>query len=85
MKGYCRKEKKRKNITYDRLKNIALIIAPILTFIASILKIWNVPYSTQILATLSALDVLVGAIVTIAKSLYETKIEEEKNKNTKKK
>ena len=59
------------NSTYDRLKNIALIVAPILTFIATLLKIWDVPYSTQILATLSALDVLVGAIVTVAKEQYE--------------
>ncbi len=43
-----------KNTTYDNLKMIALIVAPIMTFIATILKIWNVPYSTQILSTLSA-------------------------------
>lgn len=73
-----------KNITYDRLKNIALIIAPILTFIATLLKIWDVPYSSQILATLSALDVLIGAIVTIAKELYEKKNNEAVKKEIKK-
>ena len=70
-----------KNTTYDNLKMIALIVAPIMTFIATILKIWNVPYSTQILATLSALDVLVGSIVTIANELYK----KSKNKNKGKK
>ena len=72
------------NSTYDKLKSIALIIAPILTFIASLLKIWNVPYSTQILATLSAIDVLVGAIVTISKELYEKKINETVQKEVEK-
>ena len=71
-----------KNTTYDNLKMIALIVAPIMTFIATILKIWNVPYSTQILATLSALDVLVGSIVTIANELY--KKSKTKNKGKKK-
>lgn len=71
-----------KNTTYDNLKMIALIVAPIMTFIATILKIWNVPYSTQILATLSALDVLVGSIVTIANELY--KKSKSKNKGKKK-
>lgn len=70
-----------KNTTYDNLKMIALIVAPIMTFVATILKIWNVPYSTQILATLSALDVLVGSIVTIANELYK----KSKNKNKGKK
>lgn len=72
------------NSTYDKLKSIALIIAPILTFIATLLKIWNVPYSTQILATLSAIDVLVGAIVTISKELYEKKINEAVQKEVEK-
>ena len=72
------------NSTYDKLKSIALIITPILTFIASLLKIWNVPYSTQILATLSAIDVLVGAIVTISKELYEKKINETVQKEVEK-
>ena len=70
-----------KNTTYDNLKMIALIVAPIMSFVAAILKIWNVPYSTQILATLSAFDVLVGSIVTIANELYK----KSKNKNKGKK
>ena len=73
-----------KNTTYDNLKMIALIVAPIMTFVATILKIWNVPYSSQILATLSALDVLIGAIVTIAKELYEKKNNEAVKKEIKK-
>lgn len=73
-----------KNTTYDNLKMIALIVAPILTFIATLLKIWDVPYSAQILATLSALDVLVGAIVTISKELYEKKNNEAVKKEIKK-
>lgn len=70
-----------KNTTYDNLKIIALIVAPIMTFVATILKIWNVPYSTQILSTLSALDVLVGSIVAISNEIYK----KNKNKNKGKK
>lgn len=57
--------------TYDTLKFIALLITPIITFLSTIINIWNVPYGDQIVATLAALDVLVGAIVVIAKANYE--------------
>ena len=57
--------------TYDTLKFIALLITPIITFLSTLINIWNVPYGDQIVATLAALDVLVGAIVVIAKANYE--------------
>lgn len=58
------------NKTYDTLKNIALILAPCLVFVAAVLKIWNVPYTTEITATLSALDVLIGSIVKVSNLKY---------------
>ena len=59
------------NKTYDILNIIAKLVAPIATFISAILVIWNVPYAEQITATLGAFDVLMGAIVVIAKAQYD--------------
>lgn len=74
-----------KNSTYDRLKNTALIIVPLIAFLSTICEIWNVPHSQEITATLVAIDTLLGAIVKIASSTYnkkkEAELEEAKNLN----
>ena len=57
--------------TYDFLKTMALLILPIGTFIATFCSIWSIPYAEQIQQTFIALDVLAGAIVTVAKSIYD--------------
>ena len=59
------------NSTYDKLKIIALLVLPIGTFISTICGIWGIPYADQIQQTFIALDVLVGAIVTIANEQYK--------------
>ena len=59
------------NNTYDTIKIIALLIAPIATFVAALVDIWGIPYGSQIVATISALDVFVGALVVILKTIYE--------------
>jgi hypothetical protein len=59
------------NKAYDTMKLISLIIAPIATFTAALSQIWNIPYGAQITATIAAADVLMGAIVTIAKRNYD--------------
>lgn len=59
------------NKTYDTLKFIALLIAPLVTFAASLVDIWGIPHGTEIVATLAAIDVLVGAVVAIAKAIYD--------------
>lgn len=59
------------NKTYDIIKNTALIVTPILAFIASLVSIWDIPYGAQITATLTAIDTLAGAIVVVAKSIYD--------------
>ena len=51
------------NKTYDTLKTIALVATPIITFLAALCTIWNVPYCEQITASLAALDTLIGAFV----------------------
>lgn len=61
------------NQTYDTIKLVALIAAPVLTFAAALVSIWDVPYVDKITATLAALDALIGAVVVVLKSLYEKK------------
>ena len=59
------------NKQYDTLKMIALILTPVLAFLASITNIWHVPYAEQIVATLTALDTLIGAVVVVANKQYQ--------------
>jgi len=59
------------NKTYDTIKFIALLIAPIATFVAALVDIWGIPYGSQIVATISAIDVFVGALVVILKTIYD--------------
>ena len=66
------------NELYDKIKFIALLIAPILAFAGSIVTIWGIPFAAEITATLTALDTLVGAIVIVAKKIYDKNKEENK-------
>lgn len=56
---------------YDTLKTIALILAPVLAFLASLVNIWGIPYGEQIVATLTAIDTLVGAVVVVTNKAYK--------------
>ena len=58
------------NKQYDILKTISLLIAPIVVFLTALVDIWGIPYGSQIVATLAAVDVLLGAVVTIARQQY---------------
>lgn len=61
------------NKVYDTLKLIALVLTPVLAFVASMANIWEVPHAEQIVATLTGLDTLVGAIVVALKTAYDKK------------
>lgn len=58
------------NKTYDTMKIVALILAPVLAFLASVVNIWGIPYGEQIVATLTAIDTLIGAVVVAANKAY---------------
>lgn len=62
-----------KNSTYDALKMIGLVAVPIIVFLTALVNIWQIPYGDQIVATLAAVDVLIGAIVSVAKNIYDRK------------
>ena len=60
------------NRMYDIIKFVSLIIAPIVTFISALATIWGWgDTGTKVVATLSAIDVLVGAVVVVLKTLYD--------------
>ena len=61
--------------TYDMLKLIGLIAVPVITFLTAFINIWGdgIPYGPQIIATLAAIDALIGGIVAIAKNIYDHK------------
>lgn len=60
------------NRTYDAIKFVSLIIAPIVTFASALATIWGWgEVGAKVVATISALDVLVGAVVVVLKTLYD--------------
>jgi hypothetical protein len=67
------------NKAYDILKIVSLIIAPAVVFLTALVDIWGIPYGSQIVATLAAVDVLLGALVTIFKNMYDKSQKGEEN------
>lgn len=59
------------NQQYDILKLFAILILPISEFVSAIASIWGLPYGAQIVATLVALDTLLGAVVKVASDNYQ--------------
>lgn len=60
-----------KNETYDWLKKVALYILPALaTLWLTLGKIWDFPYTTEIGATITAIDVFLGACLGVSSSQY---------------
>ena len=59
------------NKTYDIFKKISLLILPLTTFVAAVVEIWGIPYGSQIVATLAALDTFAGVAVTILAADYK--------------
>ena len=59
------------NKTYDLIKLVALIGAPVIVFLSALCNIWNIPHAAELTATLAAIDTLIGAIVTALKAAYD--------------
>lgn len=62
---------KMSNDLYDILKKVALIILPALaTLWLTIGKIWSIPYTTEIGATVTAVAVFIGACLEVSSKNY---------------
>lgn len=63
--------------TYDTLRFISLLIAPICVFFGVLANAWGIPNGDAISMTLAGLDVFVGAIVEVARKIYYKRLENE--------
>ena len=60
------------NRPYDILKWIALILLPALaTFYAAIAAVWGLPYTEQVVGTITAVDTLLGTLLKISSDNYK--------------
>ena len=59
------------NKTYDVLKYIAQIVLPACgTLYFALAKIWGLPYGTEIVGTITAVDTFLGALLKISTDNY---------------
>lgn len=59
------------NNTYDKLKWIAQILLPALgTLYFALSKVWGLPYATEIVGTITAIDAFLGAVLGISTAQY---------------
>ena len=63
------------NKTYDILKWVAQLLLPALaTLYAALAGIWGFPCGEEIVGTISAVDVFLGAVLKISSDKYALKI-----------
>ena len=66
---------KLKNETYDHLKYIAQIVLPaVAALYSALVGIWGFPHGTEIVGTISAVDVFLGALLQISTNKYNASI-----------
>ncbi|MBO7452704.1 MAG: phage holin [Clostridiales bacterium] len=59
------------NKIYDILKYVALIVLPAIgTLYFALSSIWGLPYGTEIVGTITAIDAFLGALVGISTNNY---------------
>lgn len=63
---------KMSNNLYDILKWVAMILLPALaTFYAAISAVWSLPYTEQVVGTITAVDTLLGTLLKISSDNYK--------------
>lgn len=70
------------NKVYDVLKWIAQIALPAVgALYFALADLWGLPYPTEIVGTITAIDTFLGVILGISSSSYHKKLEEEEIQN----
>lgn len=70
------------NRVYDVLKWIAQIALPAIgALYFALADLWGLPYPTEIVGTITAIDTFLGVILGISSSSYRKRLEEEENQN----
>ena len=65
------------NATYDKLKQTALVVLPALATLYGAISItWGLPYTEEIVATITAVDVFLGVVLGVKGKQYRAQIEE---------
>ena len=60
------------NEVYDILKYVSMVVLPgIATLYLTLSNIWGLPYGTEIAATITAIDTLLGALLGISSQKYK--------------
>ena len=68
---------KMSNNCYDVLKWIAQILLPAAgALYFALAKIWGLPYATEVVGTISAVDAFLGALLGISSSQYNKTLED---------
>ena len=70
------------NRTFDILKFVAQIGLPALgTLYFALSQIWGLPYGEQIVGTITAIDVFLGAVLGVSTAQYKKAMEERKEED----
>jgi hypothetical protein len=60
------------NKVYDVLKYVSLVVLPAIdTLYLTLSNIWGLPYGTEIAATITAIDTLLGALIGVSSERYK--------------
>ena len=63
------------NKTYDKLKWIAQYLLPALaTLYFAVAGIWDLPYTNQVVVTITAIDTFLGVILGVSTAQYNKQI-----------
>ena len=67
------------NKMYDTLKWIAQILLPAAaTLYFALSDVWGLPYAKEVVGTISAVDVFLGAVLGISSSMYQERLDAKK-------
>ena len=66
---------------YNILKAIAQYVLPALaTLYFAVASIWNLPYATEVVGTITAIDAFIGALIGVSSAQYYKKLQDQLNK-----
>lgn len=70
------------NKMYDTLKWIAQILLPAAaTLYFALSDVWGLPYAKEVVGTISAVDVFLGAVLGISSSMYQDRLNAKKQED----
>lgn len=71
-------ELKMNDTVYDVLKWVALIVLPaVATLYTTLAGIWGLPFAEQVPATVTAIDLFIGALLGLSNATYKKEIADE--------